>query len=186
MKNDIFHSERFFLRAFEPEDVQAIFEYLNHPGLNGRRYIPWKFSDTLPLSKSQVGAILESWEDSEKQFHLAVVLNGEEQLIGHVNADWRWDPHCPNIDLVIAPAFQCQGYGGEVLEMILAYFFEHTQAYNLGGGMDEWNQAARTFASAHGFKECGRMRRAGIRRGVYFDWIGVDIIRPEWVAKKGA
>ncbi len=181
----IFSSERLTLRAFEPDDAAVLHAYLNHPVLTGRRYIPWSVSNELPLSVAQVESILEKWAGAEKQFNLAVVASGVEKVIGHASCDWGWDPHCPRISLVIAPDYQRQGYGSEVLSLLLCYLFEHTQAHNVTGGMNDWNQAAWAFAQAHGFEESGRMRRVGLREGEFYDWIGVDILRPEWQALKG-
>ena len=183
---EIFRNKNIFLRAFEPDDVSVLHAYLNHPALTGRRYIPWSISNDLPLSRAQAEAILEKWAKAEKQFHLAVVARDMEKVIGHANCDWGWDPHCPHISLVLAPDYHRQGYGSEALNVLLSYLFEHTQAHNVGGGMNDWNQAARAFAQEHGFSESGTMRRAGLRNGEFSDWIGVDILRPEWQAVKGA
>jgi len=183
---DLFSVEHFYLRAFEPDDLVVLHAYLNHPVLAGRRYIPWSVPHNLPLSASQVDGVIEKWGKAEKQFHLAVVASGIDKVIGHANCDWGWDPHCPNISLVIAPDYQRQGFGEEVLKLFLRYLFDHTQAHNIAGGMSEWNQSGRTFAQKLGFKENGKMRRAGFRDGEYYDWIGVDILRPEWQQWKGA
>ncbi|MBT3390717.1 MAG: GNAT family N-acetyltransferase [Chloroflexi bacterium] len=181
-----FHGERVYLRAFEPDDAPNLQRDLNRPELIGRRCIPWRFPAELPLSLKQAQAIIERWAEGENQFHLAVVLARDEKQIGHVNGEWGWDAHCPEIEIRIAPDYQRQGYGSEVMQLLLDYFFERTPAYNLGSGMADWNQAARKFAQKFGFTETGKMRRAGLRDGAYFDWIGVDILRPEWLAQKGA
>jgi len=186
VSQDLFSGERLYLRAFESEDVSALHTYLNHDLLRGRRYIPRSISNDLPLSVAQVEAVIEQLSKAEKQFHLAVVATGIDKVIGHVNCDWGWDPHCPHISLIIAPDYQRQGYGTEVLNLLLSYLYEHTQAHSVGGGMAEWNLAAREFSKKHGFKESGKMRRVGLRKGEYYDWIGVDILRPEWQALKGA
>ncbi|MBC8508056.1 MAG: GNAT family N-acetyltransferase [Anaerolineales bacterium] len=186
MNENRFSSERLCLRAFEPDDVTVLHAYLNHPSLTGRRYIPWSHSNDIPLSLTQVETILEKWGKGEKQFHLAVVSSGNDKVIGHANCDWGWDPHCPHISLVIAPDYQRQGYGSEVFNLILRYLYENTHAHNVAGGMNDWNQTARAFAQKHGFKETGKMRRAGLRNGEFYDWIGVDILRPEWQALEGA
>lgn len=186
MSNKLFSSERLFLRAFEPDDISELHAYLNHPSLAGRRYIPWSLSNEIPLSVAQTGSIIEKWNRGEKQFHLAVVSIGNDKVIGHVNCDWGWDPHCPQLSLVIAPDYQRQGYGSEALSLLLQYLFGNTQAHNISGGMTEWNQAARAFAQKHGFSESGMMRRVGLKNGEFHNWIGVDILRPEWHALEGA
>jgi diamine N-acetyltransferase len=176
-----FESRRIKLRAFEPDDLFDLHAYLNTPDLAGRRYIPWQYSPEIPLSKRQVEGVLKSWEESDKQLHLAITLSEEGTLIGHVNANWRWDTHCPGLDLVISPAYQRQGYGGEILILMLEYFFNNTPAHNIGGGTPSWNQPALEFAAKHGFTRSGCFRRTGFRDGKYVDWIGMDVLRPEWI-----
>jgi RimJ/RimL family protein N-acetyltransferase len=180
-----FQSEHMELRAFEPEDVAALHAYLNYPDLIGRRYIPWKFPGTLPLSKGQVEAIYQAWIKEEKAFNMAVVLREGGDLIGHAHCSWEWDPHCPGVSVVIAPAHQQQGFGSQVLALLLDYLFEMTPAHSVSGGMVSWNQPALQFALKNGFAQSGAFRRVGIRDGEYFDWVGMDLLRPEWQERKG-
>lgn len=182
-----FETDRLRLRAFEPEDLPALHAYLNYPELTGRRYLPWRFPADLPLSKAQVENLLKRWSEGEKEFHLAITLREDGTLIGHANCDWGWDAHCPEIDLAISPAYQFQGYGSEVLILLLNYLFDQTPAHSISSGMASWNRDAKNFALKHGFTQSGAMRRAGLRKGAFYDWLGVDILRPEWLtlASKG-
>ena len=175
-----FQGEQISLRAFEPDDVSALHAYLNHPELAGRRYIPWGLPAEFPLSKKQVESIYKKWSEEKKGVHLAVLLRGTLEMIGHAECDWGWDPHCPQVAVVIKPAHQRKGCGSEVLQTLVSYLFKNTTAHNINGWMAEWNRSARGFAEAHGFKESGRWRRDGIRDGKYYDGILVDILRPEW------
>jgi diamine N-acetyltransferase len=178
-----FHGEQIRLRTFEVEDISTLHAYLNHPELAGRRYIPWGFPGDFPLSKRQVEAIYNKWNEEKKGIHLAIVLRGTLELVGHAECDWGWDPHCPQIAVVIDPTHQGKGYGSEVVQTLVGYLFKNTPAHNINGWLAEWNQAARGFAATHGFKESGRWRREGIRDGKSYDGILVDILRPEWVER---
>ncbi len=175
-----FRNETIALRAFEPEDVPALQAYLNHPDLVGRRYIPWAFPEIFPLSRKQVEGVYNRWAEEENETHLAVVSRQSQELIGHAEADWGWDPHCPSVSLVIAPDHQRQGYGSAVINLLLRYLYETTPAHNVSCWVTDWNEPGRRFLRVHGFRESGRMRRAGIRQGRYFDVIIMDILRPEW------
>ncbi len=180
-----FQGERVSLRAFEPEDKPGLHAFLNHPDLTGKRYIPWRFPREIPLSAKQVEKILEKWGEEEKAVHLAVVLRESQELIGHAFIEWGWDPHCPDMAIVIAPDHQRRGYGSEVLNLLLDYLFKSTSAHNVSSWMAEWNQAARGFVQKHGFQESGRWRRDGLRNGVFYDGVPVDILRPEWQQRAG-
>ena len=183
---DLFQGEQVLLRAFEPADIPEIWRYLNDPNLAGRRYIPWKYPQDFPLSRKQVEEIYNQWSEPEKGIHLAIMHAETGALIGHCSLDWDWDPLCPSLEIVIAPSHQRQGYGSEVLGILLNYLFENTPAHNVSGQIADWNQPARAFARAHGFRESGRWRRAGMYNGRYYDEILADILRPEWAKRGGS
>jgi RimJ/RimL family protein N-acetyltransferase len=177
-----FRNDRVTLRALETTDVDALHGYLNHPALVGLRYLPWEFPDTTPLSRGQVTDILEAWKKKKKALTLGIELPGSEELVGHVSLSWGWDTHCPTLGVVVAPDHQCAGLGSAALHLVLGHLFGSTPAHNVSGGTSGWNEAGIAFALHHGFTVCGRVPRAGIRDGAWFEDVIVDILRPEWVA----
>lgn len=177
--NTPFAGQKIALRPFSSDDT-ATLTYLNHPELSERRYVPWKFSNTLPLSHKQLEAICQQWMEKEDGFNLAVVRQDNQQLIGHAECEWGWDPHCPSLSLVIAPAQQRQGYGGETLQLLLNYLFGYTLAHHVACWVADWNQAARSFLGRYGFKEDGRSRQVSIYQGQFYDVVVASILRPEW------
>ena len=180
MTSSVFAGETVALRPFEPDDLPALAAYLNQPELAGRRCIPWSFPELPPLSQGQVQAIIQKWGEAESALHLAVVRLDGQELVGHAECDWDWDPHCPSVSVVIAPAHQRHGYGSEVLSLLLRYLFEYTPAHVVSGWIAAWNQPALQFAAHHGFQAAGRMRRAGMVQGRPFDMIITDLLRAEW------
>jgi len=172
------------LRAFEPDDITALHDYLNHPVLAGRRYIPWDAWNEIPLSRKRTEDIYHEWAEDNRRAHFALVHRQTLKLVGHAELDWGWDPLSPSVSIVVAPSEQRKGHGSEVLRLLLAYLFEHTRAHNVSGWMADWNQPARAFALRHGFQEAGAMRRTGFRLGKFFDTIAADLLRPEWEASR--
>lgn len=180
-----FETERIALRALEPDDTAPLQLYLNDAGILGRRYIPWSVADIAPLSRSQVAAILEEWSKEKSGFTLGVLVKTSGRLIGHATCDGSWDPHSPSVSVVIAPSQQRGGYGSEVLRLLVAHLFLDTPAHTITGWMASWNEPALAFAAAHGFAECGRIPRAGVRDGRYYEQVVVDLLRREWTARQG-
>ncbi len=178
-----FQTEQFKLRPLELDDAPDLRAYLNHPKLGGRRYIPREFPDEVPLSSNQAEAIIKKWGEEENQTHLAIELIQKQELIGHVEFEWDWDPLTPWVFIVIARPHQRQGYGTQVAFLILDYLFENTPAHNVSSWMADWNKAGRSFAKQLGFQESGRSRREGFRNGAYYDAVVVDILRPEYMSK---
>ena len=178
-----FQTEQIKLRPFEPDDASALQAYLNHPKLSGRRYIPRGFPEEVPLSKNQVEEIIKKWGEEKNEAHLAIVLTDRQDLIGHAELEWDRDPQTPWVSVVIARPYQRQGYGSQVLSLLMDYLFENTAAHNVSSWISDWNRAARSFTKKHGFRESGRSRREGFRQGAYYDSVLVDILRPEYKAR---
>ena len=172
-------------RPFTQDDLATLHTHLNHPDLTGRRYLPAEFSDALPISITEVEKILKKWQDKENGFVYAVINQQNQEVIGHVEADWGWDAISPGISVVINPGQQHIGFGSEALKLLLGYLYENTVAHNVSGWMADWNTAARSFAAKHGFSEVGLEHLAGVRGGRYYHEVIVDIIRPEWQQIKG-
>ncbi|MEN8152196.1 MAG: GNAT family protein [Planctomycetota bacterium] len=179
-----FNSDRVGLRALEETDTEALHAYLNHPALLGRRYLPGDVPDLTPLSRAQVAEILEGCAKPKNAFTLGIELRDTGELVGHAGCNWNWDTHCPSVSIAVAPTHQRAGIGSEALRMLLGHLFEDTTAHNVNGWVPGWSEPALAFAKRHGFTECGRVPRAGLRDGVWFEDVMLDILRPEWVAAR--
>ncbi len=172
------------LRPFVSEDRDTLFHYLNDHRLFGKKYVPWQMSDIHPLSYRNIDQIIEKWANAEKEVNLAIILQSSQELIGHSQIEWNWDPHAPSISIVISPSFQRQGFGKEVSALLLNYTFMYTPAVNISCWINEYNEVGILFAESCGFKDAGHMRRMGIYEGKYFDCLIFDILRSEWINSK--
>ncbi|MFW9997128.1 MAG: GNAT family N-acetyltransferase [Candidatus Odinarchaeota archaeon] len=184
MDNNLIVTSKVALRPVETDDSSELEEYLNHPSIIGRRYIPLD-NDITIISKKQLDKVIEEWNKAEKSMTLAVIEENAGKVIGHSTAGWWWDPHCPSVDVVIHPDFQRQGYGSDVVKALLRYLFLNTVAHQVTCWMTSWNGEGRSFAKRLGFIENGGQRRAGIRHGKYFDFVVADMLRSEWIKKHG-
>lgn len=144
------------MRALEPDDAEALAAYLNHPDLAGRRYLPWSAPEAAPLARRPVEQALNARAEDKAARQFAVVLTETGAVIGHAECSRGWDPHCPEIAIVIAPACQRRGYGTAVLPLLLRHLFETTPAHNVGAWLADWNLAAAAFALRRGFADAGR------------------------------
>lgn len=185
MNSNLFNSESILLRAFEQSDVEHLHRIINHVDLTGKRYIPWRFSADVPLSTEQVGEIIQQWNEEKSGFHLAIISTTNHKIIGHTSASWGWDPHSPDVSVVIDPPHQRQGLGSGAIKLVINYLIKNTPAHNISTWVAEWNHAGHRFATKIGFQDAGRMRRAGVYNGQSYDVILMDILRPEWIRKHG-
>jgi RimJ/RimL family protein N-acetyltransferase len=185
MTNLRFETDSLRLRPFEPDDVALLHQYLNHPELAGRRYIPWAFPELTPLSQQQVSAIVAKWSEAEDSLITAILHKDSGDLLGHAECDWGWDPHNPSLSVVIAPTRQRQGHASAAINLLLRYLFEQTPAYMVSCWVADWNEPGLRFAAQHGFQIAGRMRRAGIWHGQYFDVVVTYLPRSDWQQSGG-
>ena len=181
-----FTTEQILLRPFTKEDAPALFEALNHPDLSGRKYIPWEFDDELPLSMDTIDKIIEKWMSKEEGLCYAVIHWESQNIIGHAQTDWDWDPHMPDIIVVIYPEAQRKGYGSQAASLLLDYLVDFTIGHNISTWVEEWNIAGLEFAKKLGFTRVGTMRRDEFRGGQFIDAALFDILRPEWKERRHA
>ena len=177
-----FANEFVRLRALESTDVDALHAYMGDERLFGCRYVPWGTRDIEPFSRGQVQKILDEWGKEKKAFTLGIEVAGA--IVGHAGCHWGWDTHCPSVWIVVAPESQRQGIGSGALDLLLTHLFENTPAHNVNGWIASWNKPALAFADAHGFLQSGRIPRGGLRNGSYFDEVMIDILKPEWLARR--
>lgn len=168
------------LRRPESSDVPAVLRYLAHPDLVGRRNLTAEIDEVLPLGTGDVEALFAAWRKSRREPTLLVVRREDEEVIGHATMGWDWDPLAPWVSVTIEPEQWRRGYGSDALDMMLAHLFGWLPAHSVSCWVPEWSAEGLAFAAAHGFRECGRVRRAGLRAGKEWAYVSLDLLRPEW------
>ncbi len=179
-----FRNQRVVLRAFEPTDAGALQAYLNAPLLAGRRYIPDGFSDLAPLSSRQAEGVIEQWQKEKDAWTLAVLDAVSGALVGHVGANWEWDPHSPSTFVVISPKHTRRRFGSAAMGLALEFLFLETPAHAVSGWTTSWNEAGQQFMRSVGFREAGRRPRSGVHAGTFTQDVAFDLLRPEWIAQR--
>lgn len=98
---------------------------------------------------------------------------------GFHNLNWR----SSNAELGIFigdKSFWDQGYGTEVMGMLLKHGFSTMNLYRISLRVFEDNpRAIRSYEKA-GFVHEGRMRQAEFHDGSYHDVLFMSVLRPEW------
>jgi RimJ/RimL family protein N-acetyltransferase len=98
----------------------------------------------------------------------------------------RWDPWCPRFEIIIWPEYRRKGVGKSVAHAMLSIIFEDHLSNATSASVPEWSRPARAFLESLGFRECGRMRRAGFKHGKFYDLRCYDLLKREYIAiKKG-
>lgn len=180
MSSSIFETSLTRFRPFRKDDIELLDEYLNQPALLGRKNLPWGLSEYIPLSRPQIEEILKKWLEKKKGFVLAIEEVSSSTFLGHIDLDYGWDTLQPSISITITPSQQRNHFGTAALQLGLNYVFKNLPAVQVNCWVSEWNAAGVKFAEKNGFKQCGRMRRAGLFKGKFYDIIVLDILKTEW------
>ena len=180
-----FLGERVRLRPIAPKDIEALTQILDQPALVGRRYLPSGMPELVALSEQQITEIQEKWSKSEKAYHFIIEHLQDQTVLGYAGCDWWWDTHHPSVHVVIDSDQHRNGFGSETLRLLLTYLFRFTPAHNISCWIASWNQAGLSFAAKHGFEEAGKMRRVGLRDGELYDFVVMNLLRPDWQAAMG-
>jgi RimJ/RimL family protein N-acetyltransferase len=166
-------------RSIEDPDIEKIHGYQNGECREELSEMlefdePWA-----PMSKAQ---IKEKMDERRKERRSASfgVWSAEGNFVGVASFSSRWDPWCPGFDVVIWPEFRRKGFGRSAARKMLSIIFEEHLSNATSAYVPEWSDAARLFVASLGFKECGCMRRAGIKGGEYYDLLCYDMLKREY------
>jgi RimJ/RimL family protein N-acetyltransferase len=185
MKRKASRPETIF-KSIEDADVEVI-----HAQQNGE--YRFELSEMLgfdelwaPMSKAQVKEKLDE-KRKERRSALFGIWSGEGKFVGIANFMSRWDPWCPRFEIIIWPEYRRKGYGKSAAQNMLSTVFDDHLANATSTSVPEWSKPARAYVVSLGFSECGRMRRAGIKGGRFYDLVCYDLLKREYLAdKKGA
>lgn len=117
--------------------------------------------------------------------HFTIVVRPETVIgfIGYFNADRR----IGKVEVGIGigeKAYWGKGYGREAMRLLLGYLF--TEGGFQRVELDTWSgntRAIRSYASC-GFQVEGRLRRAELVEGTYYETVIMGLLREEWQARQ--
>lgn len=135
-----------------------------------------------PLSPWAVKKKYEQLEKAEnKEFYFAVRLLADDRLVGFAHLYW--------VDLVHGAAMlnlglgnladRRQGYGSDMLRLLLNYGFDELNLHRVGVRTASYNTPAMTFLKKHGFVEEVRNRESVFGDGRRWDALSYGMLRTE-------
>ncbi|EGX89623.1 Acyl-CoA N-acyltransferase [Cordyceps militaris CM01] len=90
---------------------------------------------------------------------------------------------CASLAIDIARDEQGRGYGGEVLQWVLAWAFEKAGLHRVELEYLGWNERVRPLYERAGFVEEGRRRSCYFKDGRWWDEVSMGILEDEWKAR---
>ena len=144
----------------------------------------------MPQSPSQVKKryeeIEKSQEDRENSFYFHVRLLEDNRLIGFAEISWiEWSNAAGFVRLGIgSPNERRQGYGSEILELLLRFTFTELNLFRLTARIAGYNLPAIGLFQKFGFVEEVRSREALQRFGKRWDLLHLGLLADEWTGSK--
>lgn len=173
------YGQRLRLRAPEREDLPRFVTWLNDPEvLTGLKL-------HLPLSMGEEEQWYENMLKSPGHEHPMVIeiRTGDTWTpvgnCGFHQTDWR--NRSSEVGIFIGEKqYWNQGYGTEVMHLLLRHGFNTLNLNRIGLCVFESNQRAIRSYEKAGFVNEGRLRQAEFQEGKYVDVLCMSVLRSEW------
>ncbi|UNL82882.1 GNAT family N-acetyltransferase [Priestia koreensis] len=121
-------------------------------------------------------------ESETDQARSIMVIEADQQLIGIVSRYWE-DQVTNWVEsgiVIFDSSYWSGGYGTEAFQLWTDYLFEHMNIVRLGISTWSGNVRMMNLARKIGMVEEGRIRKARIVEGEYYDSIKMGMLREEW------
>ena len=149
MPIDHIETQRLRIRPFQRNDWQAVYDYASDPAI--MMYIPEG-----PFTLEQAKAFVA--DNMGEQAHcVAVLLNTDDMLVGHMQFHPWFAPQTYEIGWVFNGAYHGHGYATEAATALLQYGFEALHLHRIIATCQPENVAS-----------CRVMEKLGMRREAHF------------------
>ena len=183
MKDQLFTRDLVCLAPLDAENDALVEAVWRHDAAFVRA-----FGDTYvrPLSAAEIRkeyeAIEKAADESHGDFYFAVRTCEDDRFVGFARLERvDWAHGAAQIRIGIgAPADRSQGYGSQVLAMLLVYAFDELNLHRLTVQVPEYNADALRFFQRAGFSEEVRRRKALARDSRRWDLIHLGLLHNDW------
>ncbi|NDI34199.1 GNAT family N-acetyltransferase [Chengkuizengella sediminis] len=176
--------QKVILRDLAEKDVQMIY-YYNYEA-EDREHLKWNGPYYTRPKKTLKQFVEDHKNDLIKvrtvQPRNILVIEVDGNLIGTVG--WYWEDECTNWlsngIVIYDSSYWSGGYGTEAFSLWTDYIFEKMDVVRVGISTWSGNERMIRLASRIGMIEEGRIRKARIVDGDYYDSVKMGMLREEW------
>ena len=173
------YGERIRLRAPEREDLPRFVAWLNDPEV--REHILLYQPMSLAEEEHWFEEMLKR-PDEEHPMVIEIRQGDSWKAVGNcgmLNLDWR--NRSSELGIFIGDKSHWnQGYGSEVMQLLLAHGFNTLNLHRIYLRVNETNQRGIRAYEKAGFVHEGRWRQAQFQDGRYIDVLWMSVVRSEW------
>ena len=168
--------ERIYLSPVNVEDAEKYVEC----------FCDFKMADGIGQSSKLMSVESErEWIEKclkNNEYVFAIVNSENDELIGNCGIhNIKYKDRCAIVGIFIGKEKnRSNGYGAEVLKLLLDYGFNYLNLNNIMLSVMSFNDRAIACYKKVGFKEIGRRRQSYFLNGKYHDEIFMDILKDEF------
>lgn len=178
--------EKVTLRDVTEKDVENIY-YWKYQAAD-REHLHWNapYNPPKPMSLEEFRNVDKTARNvgltGTDEVRSELVIDAEGVLIGTVG--WYWVDEqtnwlCNGI-VIFDSDYWSGGYGTEAFQLWTNYIFEHMDVARVGISTWSGNERMMRLARKTGMIEEGRIRKARIVNGAYYDSVKMGVLREEW------
>ena len=135
-----------------------------------------------PISLEELKEKLKEIQKKPRTSIFSIWTKQNNEYVGIAKWSASWDTWCPDVTVIIWPEFRRKGYGTEAARKLLDISFLQSPGHTVVTAAQDWNIPSQNFIKSLGFKNCGNMRRIGMKDGEYYDLIFFDILKNEYLS----
>ena len=169
-------SERIYLRAVEPEDLEIVYEMENNPSM-------WDVSSfTVPYSRYVLRQYIENTQSdmyADKQLRLMIIQKESHKVLGIIDITDFVPLHSRGaVGIVIRHEYRKEGYAEDALILLRQYAFDFLLMRQLYAHIAIDNEASLKLFEACGFTSCGVMKEWLLTKNGYRDAVILQCLNP--------
>jgi RimJ/RimL family protein N-acetyltransferase len=168
--------EHTILRAFEREDVERCYRWMNDPN------IVRTLKSRYPIAFTNEAEWLEgAMSPSLNERHFAIERKDDRSHIGNASIhDIDWVSRTSWFGLFIGePTAWNRGFGTDAIRTLVRFAFDDMNLVKLRINVFDYNEKAKHVLLGHGFVEEGKLARDFYREGTYHDIVILSVFRGE-------
>lgn len=176
MGQTFFKSDRLYLRAVEPEDLDIMYEMENDPSM-------WDISSfTVPYSRYVLKQYIENSRNdmyADKQLRLMIVCLEDNCTVGTIDITDFVPLHSRGaVGIAIHKTYRGEGYASDALRLLCEYAFNFLFIRQLYAHVAVDNEPSRRLFSACGFTQCGLLKDWVLTPEGYKDAVLMQYVNP--------
>ena len=166
--------EHIILRAFEREDAERCYRWMNDPNIvrTLKSRYPIAFQNEMEWLDRAIHA-------SAAERHFAIERKDDRTHIGNASIhDIEWVSRVASFGLFIGePSAWNRGFGGDAIRTLVRFAFDEMNLRKLRIDVFDYNDRAKHVLETQGFVQEGRLRAEFYRDGAYHDIVILSTFR---------